>query len=127
MTPRKAFWIKWMNRTRYKDDKGKLVIHTTPQETDETKARQNFASYTRMGYACKLVMAELKQIEAIDFAHPDKLRYVDLKTNEQVLEENDRWKLRMKEREIQNLSGRKDRLEKELKSVTDQLKKLKEE
>lgn len=123
----KVFWIKWMQRTRYKNAQGKLVIHSIPSSTDEEEVRRKFKSYTDLGYACKLVCADQRKIEAINFENPKETRYAYINSNEQVLEENGRWKLRMKEDQIRQLTNQKAELETRLKTITEKLEALKKE
>jgi hypothetical protein len=124
MAEKKTFWMLWMNRTRYKDSKGKLIINSTPSVKSEEEAREAFASYTKTGYACQLRCADLQKLETINFENPKGIKYVNMKRNEQIIEENDRWKLRMKERDIQRLINRKAMLDSDLKAVTAKLKEL---
>lgn len=127
MAEKKTFWILWMNRTRYKKANGHLIINTTPSSEDEAKVRDQFASYSKTGYACQLRCADLQKLEAINFGNPKEIKYVNMRRNKQILEDNDRWKLRMNEREVQRLTSREESLKKELAEVRAKLKELKEE
>jgi len=124
---RKIFWIKWMHKTRYKNAQGRLIINSIPSSTDEKLIRSKFKSYTDAGYACKLVCADQRKIEAINFENPKETRYAYLNSNEQVLEENGRWTLRIREDEIRKLTNQKTELETRLKTVTEKLDALKKE
>ena len=125
-TPKKTYWMQWMNKTRYKDDKGKLIIKHTPHSSDEKKIREEFTQATKNGYACKLMSAELNMVDYINFPYNCKTEQRAMEINHQILEENDRWKLRMKEKEIQKLQREKESTELHLKEVIDKLKKLQE-
>ena len=124
---KKTYWIRWMNKTRFKDAKGNLNIHNTPRSSDEQKIREEFKRYSDLGYACQLKSAELKMMDCINFSNNCKAEQRELEVSSQILEENDRWKLRMKEREIQKLIRDKESTELHMKEILDKLKKLNEE
>ena len=125
-TQNKTFWMQWMNKTRLPDVKGKLIIKYTPHTSDEKKIREEFTQATKNGYACKLMSAELKMVDCINFSNHGKIEQRVMELNHQIVEENDRWKLRMREKEIQNLQREKESTELHLKEVIDKLKKLQE-
>ena len=126
-TPKKTYWMQWMNKTRYKNDKGNLIIKITPHSSDEKKSREEFTQATKNGYACKLMSAELKMMDCINFSNNCKTEQREVEVNSQILEENDRWKLRMKEQKIQKLIREKESTELHMKEILDKLKKLNEE
>jgi hypothetical protein len=116
-----------MNKTRYKDDKGKLIIKYTAHSSDEKKVRDDFAHGTRNGYACQLKCADLEMMDVINFSNKCKTERREVEINIRIVEENDRWKLRMKEKEIQKLLKQKEYAENNLKEIKEKLKKLQEE
>lgn len=121
------YGLHWMNKSKYKDEKGKLIIKHYPKFTDEKKVRDEFERVTKIGYAAKITVSECHLMDVINFSNEHKLeqRYVALKNNDLVA--NDRWKLRMKEKEIRVLTQQKENAEKHLKEITEKLKKLQEE
>lgn len=116
------YGLHWMNKSKYKDEKGKLIIKHYPKFTDEKKVRDEFERVTKIGYAAKITVSECHLMDVINFSNEHKLeqRYVALKNNDLDLVANDRWKLRMKEKEIRVLTQH-------LKEITEKLKKLQEE
>jgi hypothetical protein len=124
---KKVYWFRWMNRTKYIDGQGKLIIKTTPRFKDEEKARSEFDRVSKLGYAVQLKCAELEMMDCINFSNHCKSEKRDVEVKTQVLEENGRWKLRMKEKEIDTLFHKKEQMEASLKAIKEQLKKLQEE
>jgi hypothetical protein len=92
-----VFYMKWMNRTRYKLKNGRLDIKHTGSVGSEKEAYQKFEEHTKNGYAVQLLKAQVRQIKTADG------REVNLWSPGVVLKENDRWIARQKEREIARL------------------------
>jgi hypothetical protein len=117
------YLIRWMNKTRYKDDKGKLIIKRGPVIESREKAEKDFQSYDT-GYALQLVELDQTLCDCINFSdlsdHPK--RWVTMK--ETPIRENDRWKNRMKVREIESIRTKIAYHEDTLKGLRDRLKVL---
>ena len=104
-----VFFMKWMNRARYKTKEGRLEIKRTGTIESEEQAKSEFTLYTKQGYAVQLNSATVKEnIKVADG------RTVNLWSQTVVLDENDRWKARMKEQEITRLKTKISNAEVEL-------------
>lgn len=125
--PKKVYRMQWMNRTRYKDEKGKLIIKRTPEYKTESAIMAEYDRVTKLGYACRVMVAELELMDCINFSNNCKTEKRYVERNRSVFIENDRWKLRMKEDEIRHLTAQKENAIKHLKEIDEKLKKLQEE
>ena len=124
---KKVYWFRWMNRTRFEDEKGNYIIKTSPRYKDESKAKRDFEAASKNGYAVQMKSAEIVIMDCINFSDNFKMQKSEVEVKAQVIEENDRWKLRRKEKEITKLFRKKEQTEASLKAIKEKLKQLQEE
>jgi len=122
-TPEKTYYMRWMNRTHYKNATGKPIIKQTPRYNLKEDIMKEYERATDSGFACCIMVSDLKKMDCIDIAGGQAYeRY--FQCNRRVLIENDRWKIRMTENDIRKLKIKKADAERHLKEIEEQLKKL---
>jgi hypothetical protein len=66
-TPKKTYYMRWMNRTHYKNATGNPIIKQTPHYDTKKDIMKKYERATDSGFACCIVVSDLKKMDCIDF------------------------------------------------------------
>ena len=117
------YYFRWMNRTRYKDKAGKLIIKSGGEYPDRAAALKKFAAYTEQGYAVQLNSAPVRMVETLNLGS-GKTEMRSMRFAATPIIENERWIARIREATVTKLKRQISARELELESMKDKLKEM---
>jgi hypothetical protein len=119
------YCLKWMNRSRFKDEKGHLIIKTTPVYEALPEDEKQYGNVDQQGYAVQLIRLDQSLCDCLNFSDPElksEKKWITL--SQEPIKANDRWIHRVNEREMERLKSKIAFYEGSLKDLNDQLAKI---